>query len=83
MNNSNVNKVERDQVECALVLLEDIDPDAANLLRSRVRAFCIFDVDLLEMRELMLRVEARCNRLASEAHELMIAFERVARDADI
>ena len=82
MTNKNVSKVERDQVECALIMLEDVDPDAANLLRSRIRAFCIFDIDLLEMRELMLRTEARLNGLASLTHELMIAFERVARDAE-
>jgi len=83
MTNPNVNKVERDQIECALVMLEGVDADAANLLRSRIRAFCLFDMDLLEMRELMLRVEARCSRLGGEAHELAIAFERVARDAEL
>ncbi len=83
MNNTNVNKVERDQVECALILLEDVDQDAANLLRALIRAYCLFDVDLLEVREMLLRGEHRCKGMASEFHELAMKMERVARDGEL
>jgi hypothetical protein len=81
--NQNVNKIERDQIAAALALFEECDVDAANLLRTVIRAYCVFDVDLLEMREMLLRVEARCKALASESHELAMRLERVARDAEL
>lgn len=83
MNNTNVNKVERDQVECALILLEDVDQNAANLLRALIRAYCLFDVDLLEVREMLLRGAHRCKSVHSEFLELAMKVERVARDAPI
>lgn len=83
MNNPNVNKVERDQIAAALTALEETNPDAANLLRTVIRAYCVFDVDLLDMREMLLRVESRCKDLGGEAHELAMRVERVARDAEI
>lgn len=83
MSNSDVNKVERKQVSAALEALEEVNVDAANLLRTVIRAYCVFDVDLLEMREMLLRVEDRCKRLGHEAHELAIRLERVARDAEL
>ena len=83
MANTNVNKVERDQVDVALAALDEIDVDASNLLRTVIRAYCVFDVDLLDMREMLLRVESRCKDLATEAHELAMRLERVARDYEI
>ncbi len=83
MTNQNVNKVERDQVAAALAVLDDTDTDSANLLRTVIRAYCVFDVDLLEMREMLLRVEARCVMLGNEAHELAMRLERTARDAEL
>ena len=83
MNNSNVNKVQRDQIAAALTTLEASDVDAANLLRTVIRAYCVFDVDLLEMREMLLRGEYRCKVLANEFHELAMKVERTARDYDI
>ncbi len=83
MNNSSVNKVERDHIAAALTALEETDVDAANLLRTVIRAYCVFDVDLLDMREMLLRVESRCKDLANEAHELAMRLERVARDYEI
>ena len=83
MTNPNVNKVERDKTAAALIALEEVDVDAANLLRTVIRAYCVFDVDLLEMREILLRVESRCKTLGSEAHELAMRVERVARDYEI
>ena len=80
MTNPNVNKVERAQIAAALTLLEETNPDAANLLRTVIRAYCVFDVDLLDMREMLLRGEARCKRLGNEFHELAMMVERVARD---
>ena len=83
MSNSNVNRVEREQIALALEALEEVNVDAANLLRTVIRAYCVFDVDLLDMREMLLRVEARCNQLGHEAHELAMRMERVARDAEL
>jgi hypothetical protein len=83
MTNPNVNKVVSAQIDAALILLEDVDADAANLLRTVIRAYCVFDIDLLDMREMLLRVESRCKDLANEAHELAMQLERVARDAEI
>ncbi len=83
MTNSNVNKLERAQIAAALTLLEETDVDAANLLRTVIRAYCVFDVDLLDMREMLLRGEARCKHLSSEFHELAMRVERVARDVEI
>ena len=83
MNNINVNKVERDQIAAALIMLEDVDVDAANLLRTVIRAYCVFDVDLLDMREMLLRGEYRCKALANEFRELAMKVERTARDYDI
>ena len=57
--------------------------DAANLLRAVIRAYCVFVVDLLEIREVLLRGEVRCKRLGSEFHELAMMVERVARDYEI
>ena len=83
MTNINVNRIERDQVEGALVLLEDVDPDAANLLRTLIRAYCLFDVDLLELREMLLRGKHRCKTLEALFAELSIKVERTARDYEI
>lgn len=83
MTNLNVNRIERDQIAAALATLEETDQDAANLLRTVIRAYCVFDVDLLEMREMLLRGEARCNHLGNEFHELAMSVERAARDAEI
>ena len=83
MTNPNVNKVERDKTMAALIALEEVDIDAANLLRTLIRAYCVFDVDLLEIREMLLRGEERCNRLGCEFHELAMMVERVARDYEI
>ena len=83
MTNTNVNKVERDQIAAALSTLEETDVDAANLLRTVIRAYCVFDVDLLEMREMLLRGEVGCKTLGNEFHELAMMVERVARDYEI
>ena len=83
MTNTNVNRIERDQIDAALTTLEAQDVDAANLLRTVIRAYCVFDVDLLEMREMLLRGEYRCKVLAIEFHELAMKVERTARDYDI
>ncbi len=83
MTNPNVNKVERDKTAAALIALEEVDVDAANLLRTVIRAYCVFDVDLLEIREMLLRGEVRCKRLGNEFHELAMMVERVARDYEI
>ena len=83
MTNPNVNKVERDKTAAALIALEEVDVDAANLLRTVIRAYCVFDVDLLEIREMLLRGEVRCKTLGNEFHELAMSVERVARDYEI
>ena len=83
MTNPNVNKVEHDKTMAALIALEEVDVDAANLLRTVIRAYCVFDVDLLEIREMLLRGEVRCKTLGNEFHELAMMVERVARDYEI
>ena len=83
MTNTNVNRIERDQIDVALATLEAQDVDAANLLRTVIRAYCVFDVDLLEMREMLLRGAHRCKSVHSEFLELAMKVERVARDAPI
>ena len=83
MTNPNVNKVERDKTAAALIALEEVDVDAANLLRTMIRAYCLFDVDLLEVREMLLRAASGSHHLGNLAQELAMKVERVARDYEV
>ena len=82
MTNPNVNKVEHDKTMAALIALDEVDVDAANLLRTLMRAYCVFDIDLFEMVEMLLRLERGMKGVTSEVHELAMGLERIARDAE-
>lgn len=75
-----VRKVTREAAEAALVKLEEIDADAANLLRAYSDYRYLIEEHHLELRDAVLAVEERMKDGARNAHELAMFFERLGRD---
>ena len=74
-----VKPVDREMIEAALVALEGVDVDAANLLRSRVDAYQLFAYEPWEIKDLLLAAAYRCGQLQVACKELAEKFDRLGR----
>lgn len=71
--------VGKDEIFDALLLLQDCDQDAANVLRAWIEAHYLLQDGPLEIRELLLRAAERTGTQAARLQECAMVFERMAR----
>jgi len=74
-----VKPVDREMIDAALETLEGVDLDAANMLRSRVRAYELFAYEPWEIKDLLVEAAYRCGQLQVECKDLAEKFERLGR----
>ena len=74
-----VKPVDREEIEAALVALEDVNLDAANLLRARVDAYQLWAYEPWEIKDLLLAAAYRSGQLQVECKELAEKFDRLGR----
>lgn len=74
-----IKRVTREQIEAGLAQLQQIDPDAANVLRAFSDYRALIKENPLDMRDTLFAIAEQMKSGAHQAHELAMYFERLGR----